>query len=75
MKHNQGHMEHVVDMPKIPKHGHQEKGMGVEEFKGQAMDIAYGQAGVQGCKSDSKKISSQMKEYHWDSDSGGASGY
>ena len=66
---------HGVDEPHVPSHGHQEHGMGVHDFKGQAQDIAYGQAGEQGCKSDSKKMSAQFKNYHWDSDTGGASGY
>ncbi len=84
MKHHDGHMghkshdhmyKHGEDEPHVPAHGHQEHGMGVSDFKGQAQDIAYGQAGEQGCKSDSKKMSAQFKNYHWDSDTGGASGY
>lgn len=64
-----------VDEPRVPMHGHQESGMGVHDMKREAQDIAYGQAGEQGCKSDSKKMSAQFKNYHWDSDTGGASGY
>lgn len=64
-----------VDEPAVPSHGHQEGGMGCHDFKGEAQDIAYGQAGEQGCKSDSKKMSAQFKNYHWDSDTGGVSGY
>jgi len=64
-----------VDEPHVPMHGHQDAGMGVHDMKGQAQDIAYGQAGEKGCKSDSKKMSAQFKNYHWDSDTGGASGY
>lgn len=67
--------ENEVEKPAVPKWGHQEKGMGLHDFKGEAQDIAYGQAGEQGCKSDSKKMMSQHKNYHWDSDTGGASGY
>lgn len=55
-----------VDEPHVPAHGHQESGMGCHEFKKEAMDIAYGQAGMAGCKSDSKKIVGQMKHYHWE---------
>ncbi len=58
-----------VDEPKVPKHGHQDSGMGLGDMKKEAMDIAYGQAGMGGCKSDSKKISSQMKSYDWESPS------
>ncbi len=58
-----------VEEPKMPKHGHQMGGMGLGDFKGEAMDIAYGQAGEAGCKADSKKISSQMKHYDWESPS------
>lgn len=64
-----------VDKPKIPPHGHQEAGMGVHDFKGEAQDIAYGQASEQGCRADEKRMSAQFKNYHWDSDTGGASGY
>ena len=83
-EHHDGHMGHKsgshmykneVEEPHVPKHGHQEHGMGCHDMKGEAQDIAYGQAGAQGCKSDSKKMSAQFKNYHWDSDTGGASGY
>lgn len=74
-KENSAHYEHGMDKPHTPSHGHQEHGMGVHDMKGQAQQIAYGQAGEQGCKSDSKKMSAQFKNYHWDSDTGGASGY
>lgn len=69
------HVKNEVEMPAIPKEGHQESGMGCHDFKEEAQDIAYGQAGEQGCKSDAKKVSAQMKNYGWDKDSGGASGY
>lgn len=44
------------------RHGHG----GLDEFKGEADPIAYGQAGEAGCKSDHGKLKSQMKDYHWD---------
>lgn len=58
-----------VEMPSVPMHGHQEAGMGCHDFKGEAMNIAYGQAGESGCASDSKKIEGQMKHYHWEGSS------
>lgn len=58
--------EHEVEKPAMPKEGHMMSGMGMGEFKGQADSIAYGQAGIQGCKSDSAKIKSQMKNYSWE---------
>lgn len=58
-----------TERPKVPKGGHQESGMGLDSYKGEAMDIAYGQAGQAGCKSDMKKINSQMKHYDWESPS------
>jgi hypothetical protein len=64
-----GKYENEVDKPAVAAHGHQEGGMGCHEFKGQAMDIAYGQAGKAGCGSDNKKVMSQMKHYHWESSS------
>lgn len=67
--------KHEVEKPGVPGKGHQEEGMGCHSFKGQAQEIAYGQAGEQGCKSDAKKMSAQFKNYHWDSDTGGVSGY
>lgn len=68
---SKGHASYKNEMeePKVPMHGHQESGMGCHEFKGEAMDIAYGQAGQGGCKSDNKKIMSQMKHYDWESPS------
>lgn len=64
-----GRYENEVEKPKVASHGHQESGMGCHEFKGQAMDIAYGQAGMGGCKSDNGKIMGQMKHYDWESPS------
>lgn len=81
MMHHKGHSSghamyrNEVEKPEVPPHGHQEMGMGVHDFKGEAQDIAYGQAGEMGCRSDEKKMASQFKNYHWDSDTGGASGY
>ncbi len=69
-----GMYRNEVEEPKMPMEGHMEHGMGCHEFKGEAMDIAYGQAGMEGCRSDQKKIMSQMKNYHWDGESGN-SGY
>lgn len=63
-----------VEEPMVPKQGNKLPGMGCQEMKGEAMDIAYGQAGMEGCRSDEKKIKEQFKNYHWDG-SAGASGY
>ena len=57
--------EHETEMPKQPKQGRLEKGMGCHDFKSEAMDISYGQAGMEGCKSDAGKIEGQFKNYHW----------
>lgn len=67
--HESAHYENEVEKPKVAPRGHQMSGMGCEDYKGQAMDIAYGQAGKGGCKSDMKKINSQMKHYDWESNS------
>lgn len=58
-----------VDEPHMPAQGHLEHGMGCNDFKKQAMPIAYGQAASEGMKSDEKKIAGQFKNYHWDSGS------
>lgn len=55
-----------VEMPALPHEGHMLHGMGCHDFKGEADPIAMGQASGSGCKSDMKKIHSQMKDYHWD---------
>jgi hypothetical protein len=55
-----------VDEPHEPPQGHMIQGMGMEDFKGEADPIAYGQAGKPGMSSDMKKINSQFKDYHWD---------
>ena len=60
------HSKNEVEKPSVPKEGHLEHGMGMHEFKKEADPIAYGQASGPGCKSDSNKIHSQMKQYHWD---------
>lgn len=58
--------ENEVEKPSVPSEGRKEKGMGMKDFKGEADPIAYGQAGMSGCKSDERKISSQMKHYGWE---------
>lgn len=63
---NHGQYENEVEKPHIPMQGHQEKGMGCYDFKGEAADISYGQAGMAGCKSDMKKYEAQMKHYDWE---------
>lgn len=62
-----GTYKHETEAPSVPASGHQMSGMGCHEFKGQAADISYGQAGKSGCSSDEKKIMGQMKHYHWES--------
>lgn len=57
---------HEEEKPSLPVHGHQMSGMGVKDFKGEADQIAYGQAGMAGCKSDSTKIEAQFKHYAWE---------
>lgn len=66
--HSHGHhgvYKNEVEKPAMPHEGHMEHGMGCADFKGEADPIAYGQSAGPGFKSDMKKISSQMKEYHW----------
>lgn len=62
--------EHEVEKPHIPSHGKNEPMMNAADFKGDAMDTAYGQAGEAGCRSDEKKIHSQFKSYGWDANTG-----
>lgn len=69
-----GIYKNEVERPEQPPEGKMMKGMGMKDFKGQADDLAYGQAGQAGCKSDDRKIASQMKNYHW-TDGSGNSGY
>jgi len=52
-----------VEKPEQAAVGHLKRAMGCDEFKGQAMDISYGQAGKKGCSSDQRKIQSQMMHY------------
>jgi hypothetical protein len=61
--------ENEVEKPHVPRQGRQMPGMGVDDMKGEAMPIVYGQAGKEGCKSDMKKINGQMKHYHWEGSS------
>lgn len=65
-----GLYRHEVEKPEQSPQGTMIPGMGCKDFKGEAMGIAYGQAAEAGCNSDDKKISSQMKNYHWDANSG-----
>ncbi len=52
--------KHEEDMPKQPKSGGKaQNNHSMKDFKGQAADQAYGQAGARGCKADAAKISSQ----------------
>lgn len=57
-KPEQPHMNHISPM--------QNMGYGMQDFKGEADPIAYGQAGGPGCKKDEGRIHSQFKDYHWD---------
>jgi len=77
-KHMDGHMGHSghamyeneVEKPHVPKSRKNEPMENCEDYKGEAMDTAYGQAGKHGCASDEKKIHSQFKSYGWDANSG-----
>ncbi len=64
------HYENEVEKPKVPADGHMAKGWGLDDFKSEGMDIAYGQAGKAGCMSDSKKIHAQFKHYSEEANSG-----
>lgn len=59
-----------VEKPEQAPQGSPMSGLGCSDFKRQAMGIAYGQAAESGCKSDDSKIMGQMKNYHWDANSG-----
>jgi len=63
--HAEGGYKHETDKPSQPAMGHGGNDYGCSDYKGDAMDIAYGQAGEQGCKSDGSKIVGQFKDYHW----------
>lgn len=60
-----GLYKHETEHPHVPMQGHPEHGHGAEDFKGMAMDIAYGQAGKAGCMADEKRMRAQHKDYHW----------
>jgi hypothetical protein len=70
MHHSSSPYEHETERPHIPMKGKNEHMMSVDDFKGDAMDTAYGQAGEAGCHADMKKIHSQFKNYGWDSNTG-----
>jgi len=59
-----------VERPEIPGVRANEPMMDASDFKGEAMDTAYGQAGKHGLSSDEKKIHSQFKSYGWDANTG-----
>jgi hypothetical protein len=61
-----GIYKNEVEKPAMPSEGRLMPGMGCEDMKSEGDPIVYGQASKQGCKSDTGKIKSQMKEYHWD---------
>lgn len=61
----QGKYQNEVDKPSLPAEGKVENSMGCSDFKKEAMDISYGQAGQAGCKADGSKIISEFKDYHW----------
>jgi hypothetical protein len=67
---SRGMYENEVEMPHVPPHGKNEPMCNLHDFKDEAMDTAYGQAGQMGCKSDEKKIHSQFKSYGWDANTG-----
>ena len=62
--------EHQVEKPSMPKRGKSEKMTNLDDFKGDSMDTAYGQAGKSGVHADMKKIHSQFKNYGWDANTG-----
>jgi hypothetical protein len=62
--------ENEVDKPSVPKKGKNEPMMSCHDFKEEAMDTAYGQAGEKGCEADHKKIMGQFKSYGWDANTG-----
>jgi hypothetical protein len=70
MHSSQSPYEHETEHPHIPKSGKNEPMGPVDDFKGDSMDTAYGQAGEHGCKADQKKIHGQMKHYGWDANTG-----
>jgi hypothetical protein len=68
--HSHGMYKNEVERPPEPPFGHisarENMGTGMDEWKGEADPIAYGQASKEGCSSDRGKINSQFKDYHWD---------
>jgi hypothetical protein len=69
-KHSGSPYENETEHPHIPKCGKNEPMGPVDDFKGESMDTAYGQAGEHGCKSDQRKIHGQMKNYGWNANTG-----
>lgn len=63
---SQGLYKNEIEHPHIPAEGHMMHGMGMHDFKDEADSIAYGAAGMEGCRSDDKKMHSQFRDYHWD---------
>jgi hypothetical protein len=59
--------------PKQPKMSDDERMASAKDFKGQAMEIAYGAAGKKGCESDVRKIKAQFNHSYGDYESN--SGY
>jgi hypothetical protein len=64
-KSGRGMYRNEMEHPHVPMQGMPERGHGAEDFKGMAMDIAYGQAGKAGCMADEKRMRAQHKDYHW----------
>lgn len=54
-----------VEKPAPPAEGHESGVLGCSDYKSEAQDTAYGQAGKSGCKGDGSKILKQMKHYNW----------
>ncbi len=64
------HYEHGTDHPMQSKQGGRPVGMyGCEDFKSEARDQAFGQAGIEGCKADMRKIHSQHHHSYTDENS------
>jgi hypothetical protein len=62
-----------VSEPKQPKMYDEEYMASSKDFKSQAMDTAYGAAGMKGCEADNKKIMAQFNHSYGDYESN--SGY
>lgn len=65
-----GLYRHETEHPHQNPQGHMLAGMSAEDFKGEAMDTAYGQASEHGVKSDMGKIHAQFHHCYDDSNSG-----